>query len=200
MTVSLNETNACIPVSGVILAGGRGSRMGGADKGWIDFHGKPLIEHVVACFAPQVNELLISANRNHDRYGALGFTVMADEIPDFAGPLAGILTAIHRSQFDLLAVVPCDCPRLPTDLVRRLVAALATASVRIAVAESGGRMHPTCMLCHRFEAAALQHYLESGGRRMQQWLSERPHVVVHFEDAMAFANLNDPDSLRDMHD
>src|SRR5215831_12523728 len=107
-------------VTGVVLAGGQGSRMGGVDKGLQPFRGKPMVEHVVARFAPQVDELLINANRNLDAYARLGHRVIADEIEGFAGPLAGFERGLAHAKGALVVTAPCDSPFLPLDLVARL--------------------------------------------------------------------------------
>lgn len=182
-------------VSGAILAGGRGSRMGGADKGWIEFHGRPLVEHVLERFAPQVDELLISANRNLDRYRALGHTVLEDRFPGFAGPLAGLHAALCAARFDLVATVPCDSPLLPIELVERLHEALRASGADVAVARAGNRLHPVFALCRKHRAADLAEYLAGGGRRYREWIERQAHASVAFEDASAFANVNLADDL-----
>lgn len=169
--------------------------MGGVDKGWIDLHGKPLIEHVIARFAPQVDELLISANRSLERYRALGYPVVEDDPAEFAGPLAGLHAAIAHAKFDLIATVPCDGPLLPLDLVARLRQALSEADADIAVARAGERIHPVYALFHRRDFTALGAFMQAGGRRQMAWIESRPHVIVDFADASAFGNLNEPGDL-----
>lgn len=164
--------------------------MGGADKGWIELDGRPLIAHVIERFAPQVDELLISANRNLERYRTLGYTVVPDQITGFVGPLAGLHVALASARHDWLANCPCDSPWLPLDLVARLHAACDAQQALVAVARSGGRPHPVFALMHRDTHAVLERYLHAGGRRVGEWYQEVTHVEVEFDDAHAFRNLN----------
>lgn len=173
----------------VVLAGGRGRRMGGADKGLVDYRGRPLIEWVLDALRPQAGRLLISANRNLDVYGAYGHTVVSDSLPDFQGPLAGVLAALERTDARWLAVVPCDTPHLPADLVARLLDAARASGVPLAVAADDARTHHTCFVVDTSERAALDAFVARGGRAVRDWLAERPHATVRF-DAAAFANLN----------
>jgi molybdopterin-guanine dinucleotide biosynthesis protein A len=117
-------------ITGVILAGGRGRRMGGVDKGLQELRGRPLLAWVIERFGPQVDELLINTNQNGDRYAVFGHRVLADQIPDFAGPLAGLHAALTAATHSLLATVPCDAPFLPDDLVLRLLQALTASGAR----------------------------------------------------------------------
>ncbi|MCX7897245.1 MAG: molybdenum cofactor guanylyltransferase [Rhodocyclaceae bacterium] len=182
-------------ITGLILAGGAGLRMGGADKGLLTYQGLPLIEHVIKRLAPQVETLLISANRNHERYARYGYPVLADEIQGFAGPLAGIATGLAACQTEWLAIVPCDVPDLAPDLVARLyeAASLAQGTLAVAVTEAG--IQPTFSLCHRCELPALRDYFAHGERRLSRWCEMRQAVRVYFPDALAFANLNTPADL-----
>lgn len=164
--------------------------MGGADKGWIELAGQPLIAHVIERFAPQVDELLISANRNLERYRALGYTVVPDQITGFIGPLAGLHAALASARHDWLASCPCDSPWLPPDLVPRLRAACDAEQALVAVARSGGQAHPVFALMHRDTRTALERYLHAGGRRVGEWYREMASVEVEFDDAHAFRNLN----------
>ncbi|MCS6944744.1 MAG: molybdenum cofactor guanylyltransferase MobA [Sutterellaceae bacterium] len=179
-------------VTGVILAGGRGARFGGQDKGWVDYRGRPLIEQVLARFAPQVEAVMISANRNLAAYRALGLPVVSDspEFGAFAGPLIGILAALRALRGGWLAVVPCDAPALPTDLVRRL-----RMPQRAAVAVADGRLQPLFCLLPATCASDLVDYLSEGKRRADAWLQRIAAVPVAFEDAAAFANVNTPQDL-----
>lgn len=192
--MSADETAS---VTGLVLAGGRGSRMGGADKGWIAYDEVPLIERVIGRLRPQVDDLLISANRNLERYRALGVTTLTDDmrIGEFAGPLAGVLAGFGATRHPWLAVVPCDAPDLPPDLVRRLRAGAATANRRSAVACSSGRMQPLFCLLHRDLRQSLEAFLEAGERKVADWLVRIEAVSVAFEDARAFVNVNAPHDL-----
>lgn len=184
-------------ITTVILAGGEGRRMGGIDKGLVLFRGKPLVEHVIERLAPQTGKLLISANRSEQQYDNYGYPVIADTLPDFPGPLAGILTALERIDDELLLSVPCDTPQLPDDLVQRLVKALADSGADIAIPFDGERLHAAIMLMRRSVAPDLRTYLLSGERKVQLWLKRHHTVQVDFSDQpRAFANLNTLDELK----
>jgi molybdopterin-guanine dinucleotide biosynthesis protein A len=183
-------------VTGVILAGGRGQRMGEVDKGWVELDGRPLVERVLERFAPQVGQVLISANRNRERYAALGHEVIGDLIPDFAGPLAGLHAAFAHARYDLVATVPCDSPWLPMDLVERLRSALERSDAQAAVARSGGRLHPVFLLCRKSVAAQLEAYLASGERKAEAWCATLQCAQADFDDQLcAFRNINTPADL-----
>lgn len=184
-----------MPVTGVILAGGRGSRLGGVDKGLEVFHGRPLIEWVIERIAPQVDELLINANRNLDRYAGYGHRVIADQCTDFAGPLAGLQAALHHAAHDWVLCVPCDTPDLPHDLADRLRDALREHRHDIAVAATAQDLQPTITLTRRNLRAELDAFLASGQRRARDWISQHAFVAVHFDRAEGFANINTPDTL-----
>ena len=182
-------------VAAVILAGGQGRRMGGADKGLIDYRGRPLIEWVLAALAPQVGELVISANRNLERYAAYGRRVLPDTLPDYPGPLAGVLAALQALTADWLLVAPCDTPHLPADLAFRLLGAAQLESVPLAVAADAERVHHSCFLVHTDQRDHLAAFLARGERAVRRWQAELSSTTVRFE-AAAFANLNRPDDLR----
>src|SRR6202165_3424457 len=131
-----------IEVTGVVLAGGQGSRMGGVDKGLQPFRGKPMAAHVIERLTPQVDELLINANRNPEAYARFGHRVIADEIEGFAGPLAGFERGLVHAAGALVVTVPCDSPFLPIDLVRRLRQGLESAAAQLAGAKTGDHAHP----------------------------------------------------------
>jgi len=181
----------------VVLAGGRGLRMGGIDKGWIELAGRPLIAHVLARFAPQVGEVLISANRNIERYASLGYTVITDDVPgDFSGPLAGLRAALSHARVDLVCSVPCDSPMLPVDLVARLREALQATGAQLAVARTSDRIHPVFALYRRELRSTLDAYLAAGERTVQAWQKRQRSVEVSFDDVpRAFENINTPADL-----
>jgi len=184
-------------ITTVILAGGEGRRMGGIDKGLVLFHGKPLVEHVIEHLAPQTGKLLISANRSEQQYGNYGYPVIADTLPEFPGPLAGILAALELIDDELLLSVPCDTPQLPDDLVQRLVKALADSGADIAIPFDGKRLHAAIMLMRRSVAPDLRTYLLSGERKVQLWLKRHLTVQVDYSDQpRAFANLNTLEELK----
>lgn len=183
-------------LTGLILAGGRGRRMQGRDKGWLTLDGLPLVEHVLRRLRPQVRTVAISANRNLDRYRALGLPVWPDSLPDRPGPLAGILTALERIDSEWLLVVPVDCPVLPADLGARLLSAATARPASAAVASVADRIQPAFCLVHRRCRTDLADYLARGERRLGAWLARQPAVVVDFRDQPdAFDNLNTPRDL-----
>ncbi|MHB1247276.1 MAG: molybdenum cofactor guanylyltransferase MobA [Sulfuriferula sp.] len=185
------------PVSAIILAGGAGRRMGGQDKGWVKLHGLPLVAHVLAHIQPQVDEILISANRNLEDYRALGYVVVKDAFDGFQGPLAGVLAGLNTARHDWVLTVPCDTPQLPADLVQRLVAPLLAGQAEIAIASAGGRTHPVIMMCARHLKDDLDQYLAEGGRAVHAWQSRHMTATIEFADAAAFVNLNQPEDLSD---
>jgi molybdopterin-guanine dinucleotide biosynthesis protein A len=180
----------------VVLAGGRGQRVGGLDKGWIELGSRPLIAHVLARFAPQASEIIISANRNLDRYAGFGHAVLADEVPGFAGPLAGLLAAFSRARFGLVCTVPCDSPFVPLDLVVRLHSAMEENEADVAVARTGDRIHPVFALYRRDLRTTLGDYLASGERMVQAWQARQRRVEVSFDDTPeGFRNINTLEEL-----
>lgn len=183
-------------ITGVVLAGGEGRRMGGADKGLQRLKGRALAERVLERLRPQVGQVLISANRNLDQYREFGYPVVEDLTPDHAGPLAGIQAAMNRAATPLLLSAPCDSPLLPADLARRLGAALDAAAADIAVPRAGGRVHRAFCLVRRQLLPRLDAFLAGGGRRLGHWHESLHAVEVDFEDcAEAFGNIN---SLADL--
>ncbi len=183
-------------ITGVILAGGLGRRMGNIDKGLQELRGRPMVHWVVERLAPQVDELLINANQNGERYAAFGHRVVPDQIPDFAGPLAGLHAALSAATHPLVATAPCDSPFLPADLVARLLAALVAADAELAVARTFDQPHPVFCLCKREVLPHLTAFLESGGRKIDRWYSTLKIVEVAFDDeAEAFENINTQEEL-----
>lgn len=183
------------PIVGVILAGGRGSRMGARDKGWIQFQGRPLIAHVVERFAPQVDRVIVSANRSLERYAGLGVRVVTDLRSDYPGPLAGLEAAFDATDARLLATVPCDTPFLPLDLVARLRQRLQADAAQIAVPRAGGRIHPVFCVCTGDVRDSIGRALATGEHRLEAWCRSLKLTEVDFEDAGAFRNLNAPEDL-----
>ena len=181
-------------VTGVILAGGEGRRMGGQDKGWVDFDGQPLIQHVINRLQPQTQTLLINANRNLSAYAALGFKVIEDQQTGFHGPLMGMLTGLNAASDDWVMFVPCDGPFLPEDLVARLLDAALAAQTRIAVAAEAGRLQPVVVLLHRSLAADLQQAMAQGERKPDRWYAQMGMTQVEC-DAQSLRNFNRPEEL-----
>ena len=181
-------------ISAVLLAGGQGSRMGGIDKGLVELAGRPMAAHALARLAPQVDELLINANQNRERWRTFGYPVFSDDFGGaggFCGPLAGLQAALMRARHPLVLSVPCDSPFLPTDLVARLAHALHASAAQLAVATTAGRAHPVFCLCRRELAPQLADFLAAGGRKVGAWHSTLQVVEVPFDDdPAAFRNIN----------
>jgi molybdopterin-guanine dinucleotide biosynthesis protein A len=178
-------------ITGLVLAGGQGRRMGGVDKGLQQLQGRPLIAWVLERLRPQVDEILISANQNLERYAALGHPVLPDAVGGFAGPLAGLERGLSAARHELLVSAPCDSPFLPHDLVRRLHAALVAQGAELAVARTGTQPHPVFCLCRRSLHADLHAYLTGGGRKIDTWYGRLRVAEVAFDDvAAAFSNIN----------
>jgi molybdopterin-guanine dinucleotide biosynthesis protein A len=183
-------------ITGVILAGGQGRRMGGVDKGLQDLQGRPMVQWVLDRLAPQVGSVLINANRNLARYAGFGCPVLPDRIPDFAGPLAGLHAALAQAATPLILTVPCDSPFLPADLVPRLHAALMADQAELAVARAGGRVHRAFCLARRELLPKLDAFLAAGGRKVGLWHDSLNVAEVDFDDeADAFDNINTPEQL-----
>ena len=183
-------------VTGIVLAGGQGRRMGGVDKGLLELDGRPMVAHVLARLAPQVGDVLINANQNLDRYRAFGHPVVPDAVGGFAGPLAGLHAGMTQSSREFVVTVPCDSPFLPADLVARLHTALARERAELAVAKTLHQPHPVFALVRRDLLANLAAYLESGGRKIDAWYAALRVVEVGFDDeAEAFRNINTADEL-----
>jgi len=178
-------------ITGVVLAGGLGRRMGGVDKGLQGLDGRPLVAHVLARLQPQVERLLISANRSQAAYAAFGYPVIGDATPDFAGPLAGLQAALLASETPLVLTAPCDSPFLPADLAARLHAGLLAGGAAVAIARAGGRQHPVFCLCRREVLPGLSAFLAGGGRRVMDWCERAGVCEVDFDDQpAAFRNFN----------
>lgn len=183
-------------ITGVVLAGGLGRRMGGVDKGLQLLNGRPLVSHVIERLVPQVDELLINANQNSERYASFGHRVVPDQIPDFAGPLAGLHAALSAAANPLVATAPCDSPFLPADLVFRLFSALTANAADLAVARTFDQLHPVFCLCRRTVLPHLTEYLARGERKMADWYATLKVVEVAFDDAAAaFENINTREEL-----
>jgi molybdopterin-guanine dinucleotide biosynthesis protein A len=184
-------------VTGLILAGGKGSRMGGVDKGLKSFRGKRLVDHVYERLAPQVGGIIINANQNHDDYRTFGVRVVSDAIGGYAGPLAGLHAGLSVSKRPFLASVPCDSPFLPADLVERLYTRLDESGAELAVAKTGDQPHPVFCLVRRGVIDHLAEFLKGGGRKIDAWYATLNVVEVAFDDeAEAFSNINTREELQ----
>jgi molybdenum cofactor guanylyltransferase len=183
-------------VSGIVLAGGQGRRMGGVDKGLQALRGRPMAAWVLERLAPQVDEIVINANQNLEAYARFGHRVVPDEIGGFAGPLAGLHAGLSAIGADLAVTAPCDSPFLPADLVARLRAALGAND--LAVARTGEQPHPVFSLVRRAVRAHLGEFLAGGGRKIDAWYATLKVVEVPFDDeADAFRNINTREELKD---
>jgi molybdopterin-guanine dinucleotide biosynthesis protein A len=191
-------------VTGLILAGGRGSRMGNIDKGLQAFRGGTMLSHVMARLAPQVGTLIINANQNLARHQQLGVPVWPDALDGFAGPLAGLQTGLMHCDTPYLVTAPCDSPFLPEDLVARLAAALMAQDADVAVAvtldgQDGSlrrQAQPVFCLVKTSLLPHLSHYLGTGGRKIAAWYATLKVAEALFEDGAAFRNINTLDDLR----
>ena len=196
-------------ITAIILAGGRGSRMGGVDKGLQNFNGVPLALHALLRLSPQIGDVMINANRNLAAYESFGVPVWPDTtgIGDFAGPLAGFLTGLERCETPYLLTLPCDTPLFPHDLVARLADAYAAQSADFAVASApleDGQTRPQPVFClmaiHMLES--LNKFTQSGGKKIDAWTAQ--HKVVHVpfnlpgDNAQAFFNANTLDELHQL--
>ena len=187
-------------ITGLVLAGGRGSRMGGVDKGLQTLDGRPLAVHALERLAPQVGALMVNANRHLEAYGAFGVPVVHDADSDFPGPLAGMLAGLLEARTPWVVTVPCDSPRLPTDLVDRLFQAATQAGAPVALAATrgaDGTLQPQpvfCLIATRLRDD-LAAYLASGQRKIDRWTARHGHALAVFDDEDAFANANTAQEL-----
>jgi molybdopterin-guanine dinucleotide biosynthesis protein A len=179
-------------ITGVVLAGGRATRWDGRDKGLIQVSGRPMISHVLDALTPQVEQVIINANRNLDEYRAFGLPVVTDASRDFLGPLAGIASGLAAARTEWVAITPCDSPLLAADCVGRLVSACEDdARTDIAVAHDGERIQPVFALIRRGLLEDLDAYLESGGRKIDLWYGQQRMQLVDFSDNPDnFLNIN----------
>ena len=199
----MTQTIAPQDITGLILAGGRGSRMGGVDKGLQNFKGIPLALHTLMRLGPQVQNVMVNANRNLSAYESFGASVWPDASADFAGPLSGFLVGLERAETPYVLTVPCDTPRLPLDLAQRLADALVRENADIAMAAAPEtddkgltqvRTQPVFCLMKIELSESLVKFTHAGGRKIDAWTALHPTVVVPFDaatdDPLAFANVN----------
>lgn len=185
-----------LPITGVILAGGRGRRFSGKDKGLVEVGGRPLVEYAIEFLKAETSELIISANRNIPDYERYGLTVVSDTLPDYQGPLAGMLTGLQNATYDDVIFVPCDMPALPPDLVRRMYATLTDSNANVCIPHDGERTHPVIAIIKRSLDGALQEYLSAGNRKVEDWMTAQRFVVADFPDTPeSFRNVNRPDDV-----
>lgn len=181
-----------IKVSCIILAGGEGKRVGGVDKGLLEYRGKPLIEHVIKKVSPQVDDIVISANRNTKRYELYSQKVIIDESVNYLGPMAGINAALPHCQHDRVLIVACDTPFLPSDMINRFISGQTGAQLHIA---STNKRLQLAMLIHKNLHDSISHSLNEGQLRLIQWAKSQQPEIVEFEDGSAFKNFNYTDDF-----
>jgi len=194
----MKRTKLKISVTGVILAGGRATRMGGVDKGLVPLLGRPMIEWGLNRLSPQVSKILINANRNDERYTAFGCPIVADTAANFQGPLAGIAAALAQVDTPWLVSVPCDSPLIPFELVGRLHDRVLHEGASVGAAHDGERLQPAFTLVHRDLLTDLVFYLEGGERKIDRWLKRHEFRSVDFSDCSEmFLNVNTPADLEE---
>lgn len=189
-------------ITGLILAGGPGSRMGGVDKGLQNYRGIPLALHTMLRLAPHVGQVMINANRNLAAYESMGAPVWPDVVSDSVGPLAGWLTGLEHCSTPYMVTVPCDTPGFPTDLVARLAGGLADANAEIAMAttreNNATRLRPAFCLLKSMLLESLAEFVHAGQDRITHWTSRHRCIGVAFDDAYAFADANTAAELHRM--
>jgi molybdopterin-guanine dinucleotide biosynthesis protein A len=194
--MTITDQSARDQITGLVLAGGQGARLGGQDKGLVKLSGRPMIEHVLARLAPQVGRVLVNANRNMESYTGYGYEVISDSHTGFQGPLAGMASGLQHATSKYLLCVPCDSPLLLTNLADRLLGACSQNAAKIAIPHDGNRTHPVFALIDCSLRESLEEYLAGGDRKIDRWMSQHPMVTVDFSDAVeSFSNINTEDDL-----
>ncbi|UCB54860.1 MAG: molybdenum cofactor guanylyltransferase [Thiotrichales bacterium] len=184
---SLNKQD----VTAVILAGGKGRRMDGEDKGLIELAGRPLIEYVIEAIEPQVEHIILNANRNQAQYARYGYPVISDALADYQGPLAGFISALTNAGTSHIVTLPCDGPFIASDLVDRLISALNASGADIAVAHDGDRMQPVYSLIPTRLSSSLADFLDTGERKIDRWYKQLRVALADFSDCPdSFRNIN----------
>ena len=193
MSITLKDITA------VILAGGQGRRMGGQDKGLIEFNGKTLVSILIEKLASQSTDIAINANRNQERYLSLGYPVIKDQLEDYQGPLAGFASAMSVVTTDYIVTLPCDGPLLVSDYIARFIASNEETGASIIVAHDGDRLQPVHALIKVDLLPSLQRFLESGERKIDRWYAEHDFRQADFSDcADMFRNINTPDDQQSL--
>lgn len=183
------------PCSAIVLAGGLATRLGGVDKALLPFRGRPLLTHVLARLAPQVDDIILNYNRDPAVLAAFGLPVVGDRTQDHSGPLAGIAAALPHCRHELVLVVPCDSPFLPLDLQARLATGLADGH-RLAIAHDGERLQPLFLLLKRALLPSLDGWLQAGRRKVEDWCRAEDAAIVHIDAQQAFCNLNTSEDVK----
>jgi len=192
-------------ITGLILAGGQAQRMGGIDKGLIPFHEKPLIESAIAKLKPQVQTIVINANRNITKYAGYGYPVIMDETPDFSGPLAGFSVGLKACKTPYLLTAPCDSPLLPNNLAQNLIAEMERGDFQLVYAsskEADGKVwaQPVFCLMRANLQDSLASFLLKGDLKIDRWFKELRSSTVIFDDPQVFANVNTPEELKSLEE
>ncbi len=183
-------------LAGVILAGGQARRMDNADKGLVNLNDKPLVSYIISALSQVVDNIYISANRNVKSYENLGYPVITDQTQDFSGPLAGILSAMHTTQADILLVVPCDSPLIKAQHLQQLLNTLSIKEIDATVAFDGERLHPVFLALNTALKDSLAIYLASGERKVETWLKQQRWGITDLSDDKAvFTNINTYEEL-----
>lgn len=181
----------------VILAGGRGTRMAGQDKGLIEWEGKPLIEHILAHLDSTGSDIMINANRNAERYQHYGYPIVSDTLDDYQGPLAGILSAMLQCKHDYLLCLPCDSPKPPQNLAQRLLQSIKNEDKRAAICHDGKRLQPLFSIIHCGEQQRLIEFLSAGNRKVHDFFLQLDPAICDFSDqADRFHNFNTADDMK----
>jgi len=183
-------------ITGIILAGGQARRMGGKDKGLIELAQKPMIEYVLNAIEPQVDDIIINANRNHTVYEGYGFPVVADEIEGYCGPLAGMASGLQAAKTPFVVTVPCDSPLIPDDLVQKLYSILQTEDAEICTAHANGRLQPVFTLMKSDLLSSMLDFLNNGERKIDKWFEKHRLAIADFsEQPDTFININSTEEL-----
>jgi len=178
-------------ITGIILAGGRARRMGGQDKGLIHLARKPMIEYVLNAIEPQVDAIIINANRNQKVYGKYGYPVVADQIGGYCGPLAGMASGLQAAKTPFIVTAPCDTPLIPDDLVHKLYSILQDEDAEICTAHANGRLQPVFTLMKSELLSSMLDFLNSGERKIDKWFEKHRLAIADFsEQAETFININ----------
>lgn len=181
-------------VTAVILAGGMARRMGGVDKGLIELNGRPMIEYIIEALKPQVDDIIINANRNLERYRHYGYPVVEDIMGDYFGPLAGMASGLQACSSERILIVPCDSPFIPPFLANKLNTALLEQDAELSVANDSERMQPVFAMLRSHLLPSLRAYLDAGGRKIDTWYAEHKIALVDFSDwPDTFININTPE-------
>lgn len=186
-----------LPITGVILAGGKGRRFSSRDKGLVEVAGRPLVEYAIELLETETSELIISANRHIKDYERYGFRVVTDALPDYPGPLAGMLAGLQDASNEFVVFVPCDMPYLPSALVARMYKTLIDSAADVCVPNDGERNHPVIAMMRHSLEDVLRAYLSAGNRKVGDWVAAQKFAVADFSDTPeSFRNLNRPEDVQ----